>query len=283
MNDDKEQSSQNNINEPTEERNLIELAKEIDAAFEVGEKYELRFTAHRNLWKIDNKEWMDQRRDQWRALAKIVCPKCKAKEIKYFGRFFLTGEEYSGHPHMDLNIRFILTPFETPETAKELFELIGQATNMHKVASGFMPMACKNAKDMPWLRQKVQCFSKGVLGERYKKMTRKLGAREEVVSPEPSTFCADFVDGALLMLQAKIDYHFCLDTVSYFVSALPYVTNTLFRPLIKLEEMYKSVENVLQYENKLEQDTLKLAQTLKSNRNQIMKNWLINEELNGES
>ena len=132
---------------------------------------------------------------------------------------------------------------------------------------------------MPWLRNKVISFSNGVLGIDYTKMSEQNGPKEIIISPEPTGFCLDFINGALDVINNNQTYHFCLDTVSYFVSALPHADNPLFRKLINLQlfmdEINKIVADPATYPDVIQ----KFSQEIKEKEEQIWANWSVNQVL----
>lgn len=235
----------------------------------------------RHLWKVDDREWVVERKEQWRLLSKTVCKSCTTKRLKAHGKFFLTGEEPPDNIDgiYDTVTAFVLTPFTNAAEASELYQLITHPQAKNQILSGFMSRILRIAPDMPWLRAHVLNFIEGILGDEYRLIKINTARHEHIISPDPTAFCEGFTGAALKLLRNEQSYNYSVDTVSYFVSALPYADDVKFRKYIKLQEMLYEADKVMQkpgVHSDLAQD---LARELKEREDEIWKNWKTLEHL----
>ena len=235
----------------------------------------------RHLWKVDDEEWMAERKKQWRPLSKTICKSCSAKRLKAHGNFFLTGEEPPGNIGgiYDTVTAFVLTPFTNATEARELYQLITHPQEKNRILSGFMSHIQRIAPDMPWLRAHVLNFVEGVLGDEYQLIKINTARHEHIISPDPTAFCESFTKAALKLMRNEQGYNHSVDTVSYFVSALPYADDVKFRKYIKIQDMLDEADKIMQNPSVHTDLVQDLARQLKEREDEILKNWKALEHL----
>jgi hypothetical protein len=135
------------------------------------------------------------------------------------------------------------------------------------------------APDMPWLRAHVLNFIEGILGDEYQLIKTNTGRHEHIISPDPTAFCEGFTGTALKLMRNEQDYNYSVDTVSYFVSALPYADNAKFRKYIKLQEMLDETDKIMNKPGVHSDIAQDLARQLKEREGEIWKNWITLEHL----
>jgi len=233
------------------------------------------------LWKVDDEDWVAERKTQWRQLTKTICKSCSAKRLKAHGKFFITGEEtpVTQDGSIDTVTKFILTPFTNSTEANELYQLITHPQAKNRILSEFMAHISRIAPEMPWLRAHVLNFIEGVLGDEYQLIKINTARHEHIISPDPTAVCEGFTEAALKLMQNEQSYNYSVDTVSYFISALPYADDPKFRKYIKLREMLDEADKIMQkpgVHSELVQD---LARQIKEREGEIWKNWKTLEHL----
>ena len=140
------------------------------------------------LWRLDNKDWVKERKEQWKYLAENNFLESSAKSLKKNSLYFVKGEidEYIGE-----SIQFLFTPYDSSECARSVFysELF-TPYDCSLIFSRFINSASKFGKDLPWLRQHIIWFIDGVMGKKYEVIEEKDGSFGEcrVLSPEPGFF-----------------------------------------------------------------------------------------------
>ena len=152
------------------------------------------FVPFRTLWKTDDPQWMAKRKGEWRQLAATVYKDASAKERKWVGRFFLTGEEV-GPTEMGVAIepliRVLYTPFTTPEQARDLYLAIESPNTRKELLGSLYGRFCHYCREMSWYNQKVVAITDGFFGSEYRLIQepfRGRGDRMVTVSPDPACF-----------------------------------------------------------------------------------------------
>ena len=59
-----------------------------------AEACKLRFEDFKHLWKTDDVNWMEQRKDEWRKLAQTICSGCDAEHLNAYKVFSLPEKRY---------------------------------------------------------------------------------------------------------------------------------------------------------------------------------------------
>src|SRR5690606_1583393 len=230
----------------------------------------------RYLWRLDDKEWMKERKEQWKYLAENNFFKDSAKDRKINMRFFVKGER---DEYISASIQLLLTPYDSAECVKEIFNSnIFTAYDRSQVMSRYIMSASQWGSGMPWLRQHIQWFVDGVLGHEYRLIEEQENVGERIISPDPTNFCMTYCKSAMKVLQGEHAYHGVADCVEYFISALGYATKLSFRKHIAVYELIQNVNGVLDG-SKASDISLELARKIKSKEEDLWMNWNKNSHL----
>lgn len=73
---------------------------------------------------------------------------------------------------------------------------------------------------MPWLRQHIQYYINGILGDTYKVIQEQDGSSMRTISPDPEFWCSQYIAIAREVLNNERQYHGVIDCTEYFLSAL---------------------------------------------------------------
>lgn len=232
----------------------------------------------RYLWKLDDKEWMRERKEQWRFLVEGNLNDFSAKEKKQLKDLFVNAKKdrYISGP-----VAYLFTPYCSPETASEAFwsDLLGSQTERMMTLSSYLGTATEYGQGLPWLRQHLRDFVEGVLGHQHRMIEAEIGGGDKKdISPEPTKWCFSFTKNVTDLLTGVNDYHGCVEAVDYFVSALRYATKEMYRELIDLEGFLSLVDKSIE-ESSASDLALKTARKVKAESQRIRENWAMNAHL----
>ncbi len=209
------------------------------------------FVDFRSWWKTSDPAWLKQRKAEWKSIkANIVehgNQRLNARELRYLGHVYVTGEEYAEQAFegarvkapalVNAPMRFILTPFTDATQASALFDALSTASEKESVLSGYLSKSQNycHSQNVPSLRQKIQAFVEGVLGNEYKfreAASNLNNPRLREISPSPGktaktwlTTCRHFLSGEGETYSGN-QYSFDLDIIPYALSCLRYIDST---------------------------------------------------------
>lgn len=231
----------------------------------------------RYLWKSNDSVWVNERKQQWRALAKSAFSQDSAKTIKEYGRYFVYGEKGT---YIDSTSLYLLTPYNSVCAAKEVFSsaLFG-AHERSTVFSDYLETLVHIANGMPWLQSHSTYFIEAVMGNKYQIVNDPIEERK-VISPDPSIWAKYYFVAASQVLNLEFDgeYHGYVDCMDYFVSILPFVTYSKSRKRMRWNELYEEVDAVFSNENSPELAS-RFARQLLDRKDEILDAWAINAEI----
>jgi hypothetical protein len=192
-----------------------------------------------HLWKVDDKDWVKQRRAEWKALEETAFADNSKMHNRALKRYFLEGQKEG---YLGTIILFLLTPIDSADSAREVFEsnLFKSKRARSEVLGDYVLRSYKFGHSMPWFRQQVQWFVEGVLGKRYEEVHEYFGDNREVISPNPSFWCLAYVVNALEVLKGARGYDPCVDCIDYFVSAAAHATDPFYREKCQIEPMLQA-------------------------------------------
>ena len=228
------------------------------------------------LWKLDNKYWVKERKEQWRYLAESNFLESSAKNLKKYSQYFIKGErdEYIGE-----SIQFLFTPYDSSECARNVFySAIFTPYDRSRIISEFINSASKFGKGMPWLRQHIVWFVDGVMGKKYEIIKEQDGQDCRIISADPTSLCGSYCVKALQVLEGELEYHGVVDYLEYFVSALPNVIDVNFRKHTLVDKLISTAEAVAESDavSPLAIDYARRVLTFKK---EILEGWNLNSHL----
>ena len=230
-----------------------------------------------HLWRTADKDWMRARRAEWQDLEQQTefseSPKTHLRQLK---QYFLRGKlapEYMGTFEL-----FLLTPIDSSETARALFEspLFPDERAKSRVLAEYPLSAHRFAGSAPWFPTQVRWFVDGVLGHEYETVTWQFRGSTEVISPNPSYWCRTYVWHGLALLRGDLDYHPCVDTVDYFVSALAHATSEFHREFCNVDELLSQAAE--RASGSADDYTTRFAKSIASRKEEILRNWQLSGE-----
>lgn len=235
----------------------------------------------RYLWRLDDKEWLSERKAQWRHLASHGFSDIGAKEKKLYKDYFVLAKKNGYIPGSSL---LIMTPFDSPESASDVFWSKLLDSSMRKSAlSSFFLYVSKDGVGIPWLRQHVQHFVTGVLGTEYRTILDEVrkGSAEDI-TPDASFWARKFMVWAEKIMKGEFDeFHAYLECTDYFVSALAHADDPEERSRERFNQLWVLVEKTLDNPES-NPYALEMAQKLKARESAIRDNWSLNAHLDEE-
>ncbi|MBQ0775908.1 MAG: hypothetical protein KBT87_14655 [Gammaproteobacteria bacterium] len=183
---------------------------------------EYRFTytdkAVKSLWKVDDKEWMKQRREDWIILEQNAWPKASKRELAEKKRFFLKGEKKTYINELSL---YLMTPFSAPDEARLVFysDLFRHPSAKMNVLGQFVFIGSKLGRGLPWIQRSMQVFCVGVLGSEYKTPHCVDFNNEEIYPDDSDVLCRIYTLAAEEVFSGDYDYHGVMECFDYFLSA----------------------------------------------------------------
>lgn len=238
----------------------------------IGREQTLKKFNH--LWKLDDPGWVKQRR----AEAKLIASELSAngnsvKTIREYTRYFCKGEKTA---YIDPHSLFFMTPIDSAETAKAIFEsqLLDRSARKQLYQS-YATMSHDYWPGLSGLEDHVRFFIRGVLGETYEEIEQEHAGRRQKISPPPSSWCAKYVRTAVKLFKRQDGYYGCIDCFPYFVSALPYMDDPELRMENDIASLFEQAEIVTGQPDAMPQ-ALELAQTIIESKAILTEAWLIN-------
>ncbi|PAV24780.1 hypothetical protein CF392_14345 [Tamilnaduibacter salinus] len=220
------------------------------------------------LWKTDDKEWMKQRRLEWKIIEESVFTEASKREIADNKRFFLKGEKKQLVGGWSL---YLFTPFTDANEAKlAFFSSIFGRGGREQILISFLKNGMLWGGDMPWIRQSMKAFSQGVLGNEYKAPHCVDFEGKKVRPCEPEWFCMLAVRYGIKVMKGEVIYHGFLECFDYFFSAMEHcgdkpndLSRTPVAKLINVSEHYLTVKEP-------DEDALKFAQKVVENKDEML-------------
>lgn len=203
----------------------------VDKEYEPTPK-EQKLMAFKHWWKTDDPEWVAQRKREWKIIKVNAYSGEAAEMVKRYAHFYVYGDVlprfYMGVkrdgriPESD---RLFMTPYETAEQLKELFEsfnssekkiiLLGFLMETGRFYEGLLPEVA---------RHDTRLFIQEILSNRFApwEIVGDMGRIEVVEADRPGIRAADYAGTCLSWLRGKIEgeYLYVVDAVEYFLGAL---------------------------------------------------------------
>lgn len=231
------------------------------------------------LWKLDDKDWVKERKEQWRYLAENNFSESSAKSLKKYARYFVKGEkdEYMGE-----SIEFLFTPYDSANCARDVFysELF-TPYDRSRIFGNFIGSASKNGQGLPWLRQHVVWFVDGVMGKKYEVLKEQDGQDFRVLSYDPTSLCSSYCIKALMVLEGELEYHGVVDYLEYFISALPHAVDVSYRKYISIDDFVSTAQVVVESDSASPM-VLDYAKRIVSLKKEILEGWNLNSNLDSD-
>lgn len=223
------------------------------------------------LWKTDDTDWVAQREADWLTCVKPVFKDYPKAEQKLLEQYFKYGKKEKYYPVTDW---FFLTPYDSKESLLKLMNSSllgarcrGQIIQYYPLSSFYRFSHC------PWYRQHMELF----IAAYYTGGYTILREQRVNISPPPTVWCDYFVRYSIEAINDQISWRPFYNCVDYFVSILPFAIRLYNRSDIKLDELFKLVDDKLE-QGDLEGELLSFVQALKAREQDIWQAWAIGEQ-----
>jgi hypothetical protein len=224
------------------------------------------------LWKVDDKYWLDNRKKEWKFLVNHGFSHFSTTENKKYKTYFLYGKKEPGC-YISPIIFLFMTPLHTDEQLKEFFHSkVFSYEDRGELYSHYAASASTYGEGMEWQRDKVKFFVKNILTKKYRKIEELVEKKSFIVSPNPSFWCSLFCAKARQVMNEEIECHACVDTIDYFVSALPYATDEFHRKRIKVDSILQLSKEILSRDN-VSPVAIEMAKKLADKKKEILHAW----------
>lgn len=219
------------------------------------------------LWKTDDKEWMKQRRLEWKIIEESVFSGASKREIADNKRFFFKGEKkgYLG----DWSL-FLFTPFTDANEAKLAFfsSIFGRGCR-EQILVNFIKNGMLWGGGMPWIRRSMKAFSEGVLGSEHKNPHCLDFSGRKIRPCEPEWFCMYSTMYSIDVMSGELEYHGYLECFDYFFSAMKYGTKAKWLSMTPILDLISESERYLTIKDP-DEDVFKFAQKVFENKDEMM-------------
>ncbi|WP_416398396.1 hypothetical protein [Allohahella sp. A8] len=221
----------------------------------------------RYLWKLDDPEWMRQRKADWKYIAANNLAGVSAKEKADWKRYFVLGEKehYIGYLSA-----YFLTPFSSPESAHEVFwSDILDSTGRAMVETGYLDWAAEKGQGLPWLRSHLQSFVEGVLGQGYPLIRKDTPSSQ---SHHATLISRWFISRTKDLMSGELEYCAVAEAVDYHVSAFTFADPAELTATCDLEHYICLAKSVLKSETG-RQCAYECAEQIVAKEDTIRANW----------
>jgi len=220
-----------------------------------------------SLWKTDDKEWMKQRRLEWKIIEDSVLSDASKREIADNKRFFLKGEKKGLVGDWGL---YLFTPFTNANEAKlAFFSSIFGRGGREGILVSFIKNGMLWGREMPWIRRSMKAFSEGVLGTEYKNPHCIDFNGLKVRHREPEVVCMFSTRYPLDVMTGQIDYHGYLECFDYFLSAMKHCTKSKWLSMTPIWDLISESERYLTKKDP-DEDALKFAKKVVDHKDEMM-------------
>jgi len=222
------------------------------------------------LWRVDDAEWLAQRKADWLTYIKPVFKDYPKSEQKLLQQYFTLGIKNEYYPEADW---FFLTPYDSVEDFIKIMNssLLGPHERRN-VLSGFITKF-KQFEHCPWYKHYMMMYIEAYLQNGYIILAEK----RKTISPMPTFWAFQFVRESLISIETNIKwnpFYFCVD---FFISILPYAFNEGRRENIELKQLMGLV-NIKLEGCDLTGELLSFVQVLKAHEDEIWQAWNIGEQ-----
>ena len=144
----------------------------------------------KKLWKIEDANWLSKRQNDWNTIVEILYSEIDSESLEVLRDYFVYGK--GANRIRGIRI-FLFTPFESPEDAKQLYDLsiIDRRTREDLVCSYFRVYA--RVDELEWYREHCLCIAIGVYGNCY-----SFGIRRESLGKKNRT--TPFIEADLSLI-----------------------------------------------------------------------------------
>ena len=227
------------------------------------------------LWRNDDLNWTKERKEKWKTIPKSYKSLHSKSELEGLRKYFLSGVYDQYIPPLTT---FLTTPFETEEDVLKVFNSeFFCADNRQSIINGFLEEFWKVYPEDENMYERIQS---ALLGKSWIKRIEKdkNGKRDVLVSVDPNSFVAKFLNHAKLTLVQKRDEAFSpyLNRLDYFYSCLENADDAGRLSKSKLDFIFGVIEKLKDYP-KATKSSLELAAWLEQEKDKMYEKWPFKE------
>ncbi|WP_416398397.1 hypothetical protein [Allohahella sp. A8] len=196
----------------------------------------------RYLWKLDDKEWVRQRKADWKHLAENGLARISAKGKRQYKDYFLQAKKDDFIGAVNL---YFLTPFDSAESARDVFwsKLIDYQ-GREELLLGYLERAATYGEGISWIKDDARYFADGVLGNEYSEVIDTT-SRPRNIAPDPGFIGEQFLRKTFLLLKGDIARLAYLPAIDYYISTIKYANKGKLDDSIGIDVYIDSAQAVL--------------------------------------
>ena len=242
----------------------------------VADKKALESIKH--LWKTDDPEWVQQRKDEWKVLRSTIYSDESREDQKECAKYYVFGERNFRVYIPGSNI-YELTPHATPEEAKEVFYcgLIDYMNKKRILSFGNALGLYSTLVGIPWAKVYGKNILRGILGSSYRKIevSDRNSKVVRIVSPDPTRGVLQYLHSASRFLESEREYDPVIDYYEYFLSLFSYADDLEARQGIEDAEYFEILFEVAEerVENPDDSELFKFAERILEDRDKMLEFW----------
>ena len=223
------------------------------------------------LWKVDDAEWYQNRKNDWKRLQSDIFYDCELRDIKQYQEYFLKGK-LDGYINEDT--LFFLTPIVTKEDSDGFFysDVFLDEERERIITQPYTWRIEKTQQGHEMVTRYVRSFAE----------YRLAGGTSDVVLNDkiifkPNDFVKQYIRGSLSIFKGMGSYSPAIDTLDFFMDSLPLLTDKCVvqmydEPNILLFIVNEGCEIILR--NELSHPSAKFqAQQLLNHKDEIIAIW----------
>lgn len=175
---------------------------------------------YKDLWKIEDLDWVKNRKAMWKELAKASFFDATPKQISEYRRYFLTGEKRKlGTVCRDY--KFLCTPMTTSKQMIDILfdEEMFHKTEMQGILSGYYQGTLK-AWGVGWYSEHAKLFASTFYKGTYRTWTRQYRGKELVLTPDAGYLFDSTVHWLGKLLSGKVSYVPQLEAIEYMMNVI---------------------------------------------------------------
>ncbi len=165
---------------------------------EYFEKYKSEIDVFKHCWRLDDKEWLAQRKHAWETIVDLEKREDPRKFSKSYwdrlGRYFIKASPRKSDDRLYTYIQLAMTPFENPAQLTDHFETL-KASNKKQVHEKILTFANNLYRSVPEEFYRVRLIADALYNSNFLRKTEPQGhaRREKLVVMPPESFIWHFM------------------------------------------------------------------------------------------
>ena len=241
---------------------------------------EVEYDQFKDLWKLDDEDWIKERTELWNKISVNFFPKRKkvsAKVRKCVTDCFLEGKylpKYNKDGVLErVKVsgirRMFCIPWETREDVRRVFETEKSENNQREILSMLPSMMSHWYLDVPNYEYRIRNLCTELLGNEHRPIYfYNVNNAKIDVAPDALDWANNYLFQSIKLLSGKYgqNYFYVVDTFDYFISCLNHieqVDDELISYTLELKCLCNTLESDLlsQYQSSLYNDYINFFQS----------------------